>query len=259
MDIKIFNEILQANNCLFLDADYIIFNDYELYNRTTNKSILNKTLEDLLENVVGDKTIKELIEAKEEFVLEYDGGRGSSSGGQMGFGSAKGRRGNDHEVLLPAELNLDEAKGNSIQKVLNRFNKKYGSADREYGIAVDENGYVHQHIKGGKHSVGISGDKGQTVIHNHPSGSNFSKQDLLSTASTKEKSLIATSSNGKTKGIYTFTKTDKFDAKGFIKAVNNASWDKKLGYNKGAHQWLKANQKKYGYKYSARGVKNADW
>ena len=263
MKIDMFNRILKANNALFLDDDYIIFNDYELYSRKQDTSIPNKTLEELLENKIGDKTIRELIEEKDEFYLQADmnGGRGSSSGSgkQMGFGNAPGRRGNDREVLLNAELNLDQASGNSVESVLSRFKNKYGKSDREYAIAVDENGYVHQHIKGGKHSVGISGDKGEIIIHNHPSGSNFSQADLENVASTKAKGVIATSSNGTTKGTYTFIKTDKFKSKEFMKALNKARWDSSIGYNKGVSNWLRANQKTYGYTFSAKGVRNANW
>ena len=41
--------------------------------------------------------------------------------GKMGFGNARGRAGNNREVLLPAELNLKQAKGNSVDMVLGRF------------------------------------------------------------------------------------------------------------------------------------------
>ena len=200
-----------------------------------------------------------MLEDIEEFTLQGGRGSSSSSSGKMGFGNAPGRKGNNREELLPAELNIKQAKGNSIDKVLKRFEAKYGDADREYAISVDEQGYVHQHIKGGRHSVGISGDKGETIIHNHPSGSNFSKADLENVASTQAKGIVATSSNKTTKGTYSFYKTDKFKAKEFIKALNKASWDKSIGYNKGVQNWLKKNQKTYGYKYSARKVKNANW
>lgn len=195
-----------------------------------------------------------------------EGGRGASSSSGSGgvgdgkgkFGSASGARGKNSEALLPAELNLGEAKGNSFQSVLKRFQNKYGNANREYAVAIDENGYVHRHVKGGKHSVGISGDKGQIVIHNHPSGSNFSLADLENVASTQAKGVVATSSNSTTKGTYTFIKTNRFKAKEFIKALNKARWDSSKGYNKGADEWLRRNARTYGYKYSARGVKNAD-
>ena len=257
MEIKDFEKILKANNYLFLDDEYIIFNNYELYNEKTYKSKNNKSLDELLKNRIKGKTVEQIILEKDGFYLRTSGGRGAISNllkGKMGFGSAPGRTAKG-EKLLNGELNLKQAKGNSVDSVLKRFTDKYGNANREYAIAVDENGYVHQHIKGGKHSVGIQGDKGEIIIHNHPSGSNFSKADLENVASTNAKGVIATSSNSKVKGTYTFTKNENFKAREFKKALDKANWDRKLGYNKGASEWLKKNQKKYGYKFRYKGVK----
>ena len=262
MELKQFETILKNNNALFLDDEWTIFNDYELYNSKKDISYENKTLEELYERIINNKTVRQLIEEKEEFTFKTSGGRGASSSsksGMMGFSNSAGRKGNNREVLFPAELNLGTAKGNSVDSVLKRFLNKYGEANREYAIAVDENGYVHQHIKGGKHSVGISGDKNEIIIHNHPSGSNFSKADLENVASTKARGIIASSSNGTTKGTYKFIKNDNFKSKEFMKALGKAKWEQSKGYNKGVNDWLKQNQKKYGYKYSARGVKNANW
>ena len=33
MKVEVFKQILKSNNALFLNDDYIIFNDYELYSR----------------------------------------------------------------------------------------------------------------------------------------------------------------------------------------------------------------------------------
>ena len=180
------------------------------------------------------------------------GGRGSSSGGTgNGFGSAGGGNGKI-EKLFPAELNFDVAKGNNPEKALARFKQKYGDANREYGVMIDRDGYALEHNKGQKHSVGFYTDvDGGTFIHNHPSGSHFSDTDLNTFANSKIKSLIATSSNKDLKGDYKITKTNKFDAKGFKKAMNNAKFDDSTmeAYNKGADKWLKDNATKYGYKY----------
>ena len=254
MKVAQFNELLKANNAIKLNEDYIVFNDYELYCFKTEKGKKYKTVEELVED---NEFVKEIIENTDEFVLENGGGRGSSSssnsGKKMGFGNAKGRKGNIREVLLNAELNLNVAEGNSVKAVLDRFKQKYGNADREYAIAVDENGYTYQHIKGGKHSVGIEGDKGQTVIHNHPNGSNFSMADLDNVATTKAKGVVAMSSAKGVNSVYTFQKNDNFKAKAFIKALHKANWDESKGYNKGADEWLKKNQKAYGYKYKHTG------
>lgn len=257
MELKHFKELLNGNNGIKISDDLVIYNDFELYNYRTEESKNYKSVEELVED---NSDVKKIIEDAEAFYLDWSGGRGSgSSSGKMGggFGSAGEGKGKS-ERLLNAELNLGVAGGNSVDKVLGRFQSKYGNANREYAIAVDKDGYVKQHIKGGKHSVGIEGDAGDTIIHNHPSGSNFSSADLHNFATTKIKSVVATSSNNKTKGTYQITKTDKFKAKEFDKAMSKAKWDtNKYGYNDGADWWLKKNQKTYGYTYTSKGMKNA--
>ena len=42
---------------------------------------------------------------------------------------------------------------------------------------------------------------------------------------------------------------NRFNASGFVKAINTATLSGK-DYNDAVNKWLKANQKKYGYKYS---------
>lgn len=188
------------------------------------------------------------------------GGRGASSGTVGGgFGNAEGGKNVNIESLYPAELNLGVAKGNSVDSAFNRFKNKYGTANREYGVMLDRDGYALEHNKGEKHAVGFYTDvQDGTFIHNHPSGSNFSDTDLNTFANTKIKTLIATSSNGVTKGDYKITKTNHFDDKGFEKAVKNAKWDEsKYSYNTGADWWLKKNADKYGYKYTSTGVQKA--
>ena len=258
MTLDYFSQLLQGNNGIKISEKYVVWNDYELYNLETDESRQYKSLDDLVKN---NKDVAKIIEESDAFYLDWSGGRGSGSGGKAnmggGFGSARTDKNNAH-YLYPAELNIDVKKGNNVENVTERFKNKYGNANREYAIAVDENGYAKQHIKGGKHSVGISGDKGDTISHNHPSGSNFSKADLMNFATTKIKGIKAVSSNKTTKGDYSIEKTNHFKPKEFAKAVNNAKWDtNKFGYNDGADWWLKSNQKKYGYKYSSKGMENA--
>lgn len=254
MEIKRFKELLNGNNGIKISDELIIYNDFELYSFKTEESKNYNNLDDLLND---NEEVKQIILDAEDFYLDWRGGRGASSSTKMGggFGSAGGNEKGNDEKLLNAELNLGTAGGNSVEKVLGRFKDKYGNANREYAIAVDEDGYVHQHIKGGKHSVGIQGNKGETIIHNHPSGSNFSSADLQNFANTKVNSIVATSSNKTTKGTYQISKTNKFKAKEFSKAVDKAKWPSDLDYNKGADWWLKKNQKNYGYKYTAKDTK----
>ena len=129
---------------------------------------------------------------------------------------------------------------------MKHFVSKYSNEDHEFGVAVDELGYVHSHIEGGKSSVAISGKKGQTILHNHPSGGNFSDSDLLSVSMGNEKGIVAVGKNGN----YSFSKNSNFKANEFAKAVKSAKWPTKYDYDKGADWWLKKNAKKYGYTYS---------
>ena len=55
-------------------------------------------------------------------------------------------------------------------------------------------------------------------------------------------------------GVYTFTKGTHFNASGFVKAVNSAQLSGK-DYNDAVSKWLKANQQKFGYKYSYQKAK----
>ena len=254
MDIEYFEKLLKGNNAIRIDESTIIFNDFEVYNLITKKSKYYRGINELVDD---NKAIKNKIIETKEFPTGYEGRGSSKLSGELGggFDHAK-ERGKPiaSKKLLNATLNFGTSKGNSVDKVLSRFQSKYANADKEYGVAVDDNGYVHEHMSGGTSSVGVTGGKGMTIIHNHPSGSNFSDSDLLAVASTQNKGVIATSSNARKKSTYRFEKTDKFKAKEFIKAVGNAKWDKSYSYDKGADWWLKKNQKTYGYKYTSSGV-----
>lgn len=255
MEIAFFDKLLKGNNAIFISDDLVIFSDYELYSFKTKKGKKYNNIQELCNK---NKKVREIIKKTEKFIINFDGGRGASSekgkmGGGFNHSPHKGDYYND-EKLLNAQLNINTDKKHSIDAVLGRFQDKYGNAKKEYGIAVDDLGYVHEHIKGGKTSVGVKGGEGQTIIHNHPSGGNFSDSDLLSVASTKNKGIIATSSNTNKKATYRFEKTNKFKAKEFIKAVKKAQWLTSMSYDKGADWWLKNNADKYGYKYSSVGV-----
>lgn len=251
MKIAHFKKLLKGNNAVRINDDLIIFNDFELYSLKEDTSKNYETLEDLL---ADNPEAKEIIEEAEYFALRFDGGRGSNST-EMGGGFNHARDGGKSvagETLLNAELNYGTAPGNSIKAVLGRFRDKYGESDTEYGAAVDEQGYVHKLNHGGKTSVGIHGNEGETVIHNHPSGGNFSDTDLITAATTRAKGVIATSSNPKINATYHFQKNQNFKPSAFVKAVRNAKWPKNLSYDKGADWWLKKNQRAYGYKYSSK-------
>lgn len=112
---------------------------------------------------------------------------------------------------------------------------------------VDGQGYVHQYVEGNKSSVRI-GSRGRNtiILHNHPNGGDFSDADLISTAMDRQSSAIVAS--GK-KYDYIFKKGTHFKSNSFVKAVKTATMSGK-DYDTAVNNWLKKNQKKYGYKYS---------
>lgn len=250
METRNFERILKNKNALNINDEYILFRDLELYSFITETSVYFKDYEDLYKHKIEDVSIKEIIEAKESFDFLLDGGRGSSSGSMGGgFNHAGRERGKKaiFEQMYSAEFNVG-GKNRSYEKVLEHFKNKYANADREYGVEVDDNGFVHQHVQGTSSSVSIGASKGNTIIHNHPSGGNFSDTDLISTASDSSKGIVAVGN----KKSYSFSKTNKFKSKEFIKAVKKAKWPTRYDYDKGADWWLKKNAKEYGYIYSAK-------
>lgn len=254
MKISHFAKLLSGNNAVKINDKLIIFNDFELYDMEVDTSKNYDSLKDLISD---NDDVREIIEKAPYFELKFDGGRGAGSGDNEmggGFNHARGGGNGKQETIQNAALNFGTAGGNSIGMVLGRFRGKYSDADREYGASVDDQGFVHNIQKGGKTSVSVKGNKGETIIHNHPGGGNFSDSDLINTASTQRKGIIATGSNVKNPKTYHFQKNNNFKAKEFIKAVRNAKWPKKYDYDKGADWWLKRNQRTYGYKYSSKGL-----
>ena len=260
MTIKDFGELLAGNNGVRISRDLVIYNDFELYNYSTEESKCYKSLDEL---VSDNPNVKAIIDTTDDFYHDWNGGRGASSSGEMGGGFSNagggGGGGGESERLFNAELNLNNRGGTNVDHVIEKFEAKYGSADHEYGAMITEDGYVVQHLSGGKHSVSFyDTEKNGTFIHNHPSGSNFSDTDLHSFANSQLKSVVATSSSATTKGRYQITKTNHFKSKEFDKAISKAKWPKDMDYNTGASWWLKKNAKTYGYIFKQSGVKIGD-
>ena len=261
MELREFEETLKNNNALKY-KDYLIFNDFEIYDLEKDTSVNFENLEELYEHEIEGKKLKDIILGIEKFYITLEGGRGSGSsskGMAGGFTSARqgGRKSKEYGATqFPARLNTEGQRYKSYEKTLKKFEKMYKDADIEYGATIDDQGFAHKLIKGGSTSVPIHGQKGQMILHNHPSGGNFSKADLIVLASGSEKGIVAVGSNVKKDRMrYTITKNKNFKAKEFAKAVNRAQWPKNLSYDKGADWWLRKNAKTYGYKYSAQKIK----
>lgn len=155
---------------------------------------------------------------------------------------------------LPARMNkMYNGNNMSISNTVSTFESKHANSGTEHLIAYDDNGFVSTYTHGGKSAVGFTKDQvaGKHVIHNHPSGGHFSKVDLQNLSTTGMKSITATSATGVR---YTAEKTNKFDAKGWSKALNEATTKLKVDnvekYNQALHDWLTENAPKYGVKYT---------
>lgn len=179
------------------------------------------------------------------------GGRGSSGAMGGGFSNSTDRP-PKYNPLHPAYFNK-QGRFASVSGAEKIFSDKYKNANREYAISVDREGFVHNASIGNKHSVStpITG-KERTLIHNHPSGSNFSARDLKTFGSEANIKTIKAVGRERT---FSITKTNGFDQKKFGKACNNAKWPKQLSYTDGADWWLKRNQKALKYKYESYKTK----
>lgn len=252
MQISSFLAEFKHKNGVFITPSVILFRQpLEVYDLENNAVIArgnkkNRFEDSILDTVVYGKTIRQRIAALECIpILAIEGGNGSSSDSwEGGFGHAGGRGGGSGAPDFPARFNQ---RVKNPEDTLQRFREHHVADGYESGIAVDERGFVTRYIHGGATSVPIAGGTGEMVYHNHPGekGGNFSDSDLISTALEPSRGIVA---SGK-EGDYKFVKTDKFKSNDFVHAVRTAHIKGK-DYTDAADKWLKANQKKYGYKYS---------
>lgn len=178
------------------------------------------------------------------------GGRGTS--GVMGGGFGHGGGGDEeleYHPIFPAYFNK-QGRFASVEGAEKIFSDKYKSAKTEYAVSVDELGFVHSASTSGNKSVTIIPPigKNHTLMHNHPGGSNFSGVDLYTLATNKNMKAMKAIGADKT---YSVTKTKRFKAESFVKAISKARWPSKLEYSEGVEWWLKKNEKAFGYKYES--------
>lgn len=235
----------------FRFGDIILFKD-EVYDTVSEESKEYKELEEILDYKINDKTLKEHIESLERIEFRFEGGRGSTSGESKSLFGGQGGDGNATDKTtydLPSRMNrLYNGNKQSQDNTVGVFEKEHLNSKIEHAVIYDDDGFVSTYKHGNAGSVSFNSRElnGKHVIHNHPTNGhpNFSKGDLDTWSSTGLKGITATSS----KGRFTVTKGQKFDAKGFQKALNSAKTS--LGdYDKAVDRWLKSNQKKYGYTY----------
>ncbi|KAF5037076.1 hypothetical protein DSECCO2_568490 [anaerobic digester metagenome] len=244
----------------FIEIDeFMITRNKEIYNLETDSPIDFTDWNQLLEHKIHGQSIRDALD-QIEFEFHYEGGRGSSSGsGEMGGGfnhaSQRGRKAENYgKIEYPAVFNT-QGRFATQDEAIRLFNDRYKDSDIEYGISVDENGFVHRHIRGSATSVPISAyGKNHIVVHNHPSGGAFSDTDLIAAAQdTHATGIVATAG----KVSHVFRKGPDFKAVDFARAVKKAKWPKDLTYDAGVKWWMKKNAKDYGFTYEVRKTKKA--
>ena len=165
--------------------------------------------------------------------LQFFGGRGASSSGGRGGGSAKGELvlPNGSKIEFEGELKYG-AKDTTItkeaRKTMEAWEEKRVKNKIEYAYSVMEDGTpVGPEVKGGKGSV-LSPQsykqEGATYSHIHPRGDGmlggtFSEADMRNFSRNPVKTYRARAKEG----AYTISKTDSFDATGFRGFVDGAN------------------------------------
>ena len=159
---------------------------------------------------------------------------------------------------LPARMNvLISAKSRSVDEMAKAFGRKTLNALREYGGAIDEEGFVHKFSKGDSGSVQHLSIKNGWSIHNHPTKdkngktvawNQFSKQDLVNMARDTEARGTIVVANG-SRNVFKVEKLKNFNAKKFIQNLGKGG-AKGKDYDALVDNWLRNNQKKYGFKYT---------
>lgn len=165
--------------------------------------------------------------------LQFFGGRGASSSGGRGGGSAQG------ELVLPdgskiefeGELKFggkDTALTKEARKAIEAWEEKRVKNKVEYAYSVMEDGTpVGPEVRGSKGSVRSPlsyKQDGATFTHIHPRGDGilggtFSKADMNNFANNPAKTVRAKAKEG----AYSISKTSNFDAKGFKGFVDGAN------------------------------------
>lgn len=268
MELVDFEKDLQGREGITLLGNYILFKDYELFDESNGESVYFNNFDDVLDYKLNGETIRDIIKEKEDSTEIDEGGRGQgysrpSRGGKLfgGKGSRSGgRAGEIKQPLPPAYINtLTSPRFKSVDKTSKAFGKNLMDADREFAGLIDENGFALEYTKGQKTSVQHLERKGAFSIHNHPV-KQLSKDkrhmyfnapstpDIRNWALGNGKGTIVVSSGNRT--MYKLTKGNRFKAKEFIKAMNSAKSTGAKNYDSDVDKFLKANQKKYGYKYN---------
>lgn len=273
MEIVDFKNVFKKQIGVMLNDDYMLLENNELINVNDGTSKVFNSLDEVLDEKIDDKSIREIIEEADNFDMTLNGGRGAPSkkGAKLFTGvGKKGRKkitgfssGNGNS--FPAYLNVKTGQRfKSQDKSIKEFAKMTDKELREYSASLDEMGYATKYNKGESGSTAFLPIINGMVIHNHPvydkkghvvAWNSFSGQDLRVIANDRRTRGIVATANGN-KSIYTFKKTKNFKPVEFIKGLGQARMNS-ANYDKEVDSWLRRNAKKYGYTYSRRKYANS--
>lgn len=173
MNIVEYKKELLNHEGLPITENIVLFNDFEIYNMETSESVHFRDFEEALNYIIDNKTIKEIIESKED-IFQDKGGRGanygqSSKGGRLFKGNNFPSEGKSD--LLPSAYinNLTSARYKTVENTAKAFGKKFINEAREYAGLLDSEGFALEYAKGQKTSVIHLEREGAYSIHNHPS------------------------------------------------------------------------------------------
>lgn len=264
MQIERFKREFKRLNGIYATEQLVLLrNPLELYSLSTGEVIASfNNLDEALAYVIDGKTLEQRVADWTEIVFPVEhGGRGSGSG--LGFsGGWPSAGGNEKDKTIadhPARMNVKVGVNRTYEDMVKAFADTHADSGKEHGVVVDAYGFATKYRHGNAGSIsGLSGNGTEIALHNHPAGGwpTFSKEDVVNTALGTRRGIVAISgTKGRSAdtaqyaGTYSFVKGTHFNASGFVKAVNTAKLSGK-DYNDAVNKWLKANQKKYGYKYS---------
>ena len=136
--------------------------------RKTDETLRFKNLDEALEFIVDGESVEDIIAKMKHIpIIDIEGGRSAGSGEKTFTPSSAGSEPGNSKSLLPAEMNA-RIKSKTPEAAIAEFNKKHQNADHEWAVEVDDQGFVHQYVEGGKHSVGIGGSntsRNRTTTH----------------------------------------------------------------------------------------------
>lgn len=257
MDVNTFNLRAMGYSLIEITDRYLAFRrkhgKWCLWDAQENTETILDSVDTLLHYRIDGASVSDILDTKDDFAIALDGGRGASgSGGKVfKFSSASDGKRPYTKKDFPARINV-ATKTKNVESAIKTFMAKAAEhPNREHGITLDSMGFASQYVHGQAHSVAISSkNKGDLVVHNHPSGGAFSDADLIATAQDRRsRGVVATYDRGMFgRGYRVVTKGTHFNAEGFTRAVKGARMRGK-SYDDAVDKWLSRNQKKYGYKF----------